>query len=191
MLGAPRPGRFDFSDTCAGPNGWVSYYNSRLHDPQLCSTRAARLMPCLRRQSYASCMSDSPLSRHEIYAAAAAHDELGPEYSDAVVASFLEKVNKEIDARVDARLASNRQSAPPAERDDLRRLLKGVVVGIGASGIAVFAVGGNSDERLHRVVWVLLLLVVICTAAAGWAGRRLSNRRAAIPPARPHGRVTN
>ena len=43
-------------------------------------------------------MNDSPLSRQEIYAAAAAHDELGPEYSDAVVASFIEKVDKEIGA---------------------------------------------------------------------------------------------
>ncbi len=59
-------------------------------------------------------MSDSPLSREEIYAAAAAHDELGPEYSDAVVALFLEKVDKEIDARVDARLAGRHQPAPPA-----------------------------------------------------------------------------
>ena len=127
-------------------------------------------------------MSDSPLSRQEIYAAAAAHDELGPEYSDAVVASFLEKVNEEIDARVHARLAAGRQPAPPAERDDLHTLLKGVAVGIGVSGIAFLAVGGNPDERLHRVVLVLLLLAVMCTIAAGWAGRRrrLGNR-AAIP----------
>jgi hypothetical protein len=144
-------------------------------------------------------MSDSPLSRQEIYAAAAAHDELGPEYSDAVVASFLEKVDKEIDARVDARLAGMDQPAPrrrayaygptreeahgklPAERDDTHTLLKGVVVGIVTSGIVFFAVGGNDHERLHRVIWVLLVLVVICAAAAGWAGRRLGNRRAAIP----------
>ncbi|HYB14066.1 MAG TPA: hypothetical protein VEF71_01135 [Streptosporangiaceae bacterium] len=131
-------------------------------------------------------MSDSPLSRQEIHAAAAAHDELGPEYSDAVVASFLEKVGKEIDARVDARLAGMGQPAPPAERDDLRMLLKGVAVGISASGIAFVAVGGNSGERVHRAILVLLLLVVICTAAAGWTGRRLGNRRAAIPrPGRP------
>jgi hypothetical protein len=103
-----------------------------------------------------------------------------------VVASFQEKVDKEIDARVDARLAGTRQPAPPAERDDLHTLLKGAAVGIGASGIAFLAVGGNSDERLHRGIWVLLLLVVICAAAAGWAGRRLGNRRAAIPrPGRP------
>jgi hypothetical protein len=147
---------------------------------------APGLMPCLRRRSYAPCMSDSPLSRQEIYAAAAAHDELGPDYSDAVVASFIQKVDKEIDARVDARLAGMRQPAPPAERDDLRTMLKGVAIGIGASGIAFFAVGGNADERLHRVIWALLLLMVICTAAAGWAGRRLGNRRGAIPrPGRP------
>jgi hypothetical protein len=150
------------------------------------STRANRLMPCLCLRSYASCMSDSPLSRQEIYAAAAAHDELGSEYSDAVVTSFLEKVDKEIDARVDARLAGMRQPAPPAERDHRRTLLKGVAVGISASGLALLAVGGNADERLHRALWVLLLLAVICTAAAGLAGRRLENRRAAIPrPSRP------
>ena len=131
-------------------------------------------------------MSDSPLSHEEIRAAAAAHDELGPEYSDAVVASFLEKVEEEIDARVNARLAGVRQPAPAAERDDVRTLLKGVTVGVGASAIAFFAVGGNPDERMHRLVWVLVLLVVVCTAAAGWAGRRLENRRAAIPrPGRP------
>jgi hypothetical protein len=131
-------------------------------------------------------MSDPPLSRQDIYAAAAAHDELGPEYSDAVVTSFLEKVDKEIDARVDARLAGVRRPAPPAQRDDLHTMLKGAAVGIGASGIAFLVVGGNPDERLHRVLWVLLLLVVICTAAAGWAGRRLGNRRAGIPrPGRP------
>jgi hypothetical protein len=136
-------------------------------------------------------MSDSPLSREEIYASAAAHDELGPEYSEAVVASFLEKVEKEIDARVDARLAGRRQPAPPAERGDLRTLLKGVVIGICASGLVFAAAGGNPHERLQRVLWVLLILAVICTAAAGWAGRRRSNRRAAIAASRPHSRVTN
>lgn len=145
------------------------------------------LMPRLRRRSYAFRMTDSPLSRQEIRAAAAAHDELGPEYSDAVVASFLEKVDKEIDARVNARLAGVRPPAPPAERDDLRTLLKGVAVGIGVSGIAFFVVGGNDAERLHRGLWVLVVLVALCTVVGGWAGRRLENRRAAIP--RP-GRLT-
>ena len=59
-------------------------------------------------------MSTSPLSPQEIRAAAAAHKELGPEYSDAVVESFLERVDREITARVDARLG-------PVSREQPRR----------------------------------------------------------------------
>ena len=36
-------------------------------------------------------MSTSPLSPQEIRAAAAAHQELGPEYGDAVIESFLDE----------------------------------------------------------------------------------------------------
>ena len=58
----------------------------------------------------------------EIRAAAAAHEELGPEYSDAVVASFLERVEEEIDARVDARMAEVRRPEAPAGPDSKRAL---------------------------------------------------------------------
>src|SRR5258708_13115409 len=116
-------------------------------------------------------MIASPLPPQEIRAAAAAHDELGPEYSDAVVATFLEKVDKEITARVDARLARVHQPEPPAELDNRRTLLKGIAVGIGVSGILAIVVGGNADERLHRLLCVLLALPVICPAAATLPGR--------------------
>ena len=72
-------------------------------------------------------------------------------------------------------------SPDPAPLQILRTLLKGVAVGVGASGVAFFVVGGNADERLHRVIWALLLLVVMCTATAGWAGRMLGNRRVVSP----------
>jgi len=80
-------------------------------------------------------MSDSPLCLQEIRAAAAAHDQLGPEYSDAVVASFLQRVDEEITARAHARLAGMRQPEPPAELDDRRTPLKGVVVGLGSAAL--------------------------------------------------------
>ena len=56
-------------------------------------------------------MSDSPLSLQEIRAAAAAYAELGPECSDAVVASFLARVDQEI-APGPARLADMGQPEP-------------------------------------------------------------------------------
>lgn len=134
-------------------------------------------MPTGKTASYPVRMCDSPLSSQDIRAAAAAHDQLGPEYSDAVVASFLERVDEEISARAHARLAGMRQPEQPAEPDDRRTLLKGVVVGLGVSGIAVFVVGGNADERLKRFLWVLLVLALICTVGAGWAGRQIRSRR--------------
>ena len=51
-------------------------------------------------------MADKSLSVDDIRAAAEVHGELGPEYGDAVVESFLAKIDKQIEARVDQRLAS-------------------------------------------------------------------------------------
>ena len=64
--------------------------------------RAARAGKVAGRRSYAVRMSDSPLSLQEIRTAATAYAELGPEYSDAVVASFLARVDQEIAARAGA-----------------------------------------------------------------------------------------
>ena len=58
----------------------------------------------------------SSLSPEEIRAAAETHNELGPAYRDAVIESFLDKVGREIDARVDARL-TQQQGARPSGRD--------------------------------------------------------------------------
>src|SRR5256885_13211757 len=84
----------------------------------------------------------------EIRAAAAAHEELGPEYSDAVVASFLNRVEEEIAARVEARMAAApRQEAPrpgpAADQDSRRALWLGIAIGIIIGGIAVSAIGGH------------------------------------------------
>jgi hypothetical protein len=54
-------------------------------------------------------VSSSSFSRDEIRAAAETHRELGPDYQEAVIDSFLDKVGKEIDARVDARLRQDRR----------------------------------------------------------------------------------
>ena len=56
-------------------------------------------------QGYPVKMS-SELSPGEIRAAAEAHRELGPEYSDAVVESFLERVDRRMAERVDREVAA-------------------------------------------------------------------------------------
>ena len=102
----------------------------------------------------------------EIRAAAAAHEELGPEYSDAVVASFLNRVEEEITARVEARRAeAHRPEAlrpgVPADEDSRRTLWRGIAIGVVIGGIAVSAIGGNSSEHAHRLVLVLLVSAVV------------------------------
>jgi hypothetical protein len=99
-------------------------------------------------------------------APAAAHEELGPEYSDAVVASFLNRVEEEITARVEARMAeAHRPEAPrpgvPADEDSRRTLWRGIAIGVVIGGIAVSAIGGNSSEHAHRLVLVLLVSAVV------------------------------
>jgi hypothetical protein len=58
-------------------------------------------------------VSPSSLTPDEIRAAAETHHELGPDYQSAVIESFLDKVGREIDARVDARLGYRPNPGPP------------------------------------------------------------------------------
>ena len=50
-------------------------------------------------------MTDSPFPAAELRAAAETYDELGPAYRDAVAESLVDRIGRQIDARVDARLA--------------------------------------------------------------------------------------
>jgi hypothetical protein len=125
-------------------------------------------------------MSDSRLSAQDIRAAAEVHRELGPDYSDAVVESFLGKIDKHIEDRVEQRLASMPgQARRPVDRVRLakrRTALAGaaggsIVAGAPLSLVAWWVLkdaGGNPAPLL--VVWVVLLAVY------GLAAYRLRRR---------------
>lgn len=120
-------------------------------------------------------MSTSPLSPQEIRAAAEAHKELGPEYSDAVIESFLERVDREITARVDARLGPVRREQPvqPAQSNSRRTLLTGVAIGIFITGVpsamVAASVGGVIAEDEAQVLLVIAVLWAIAVAIAAFA----------------------
>ncbi len=96
-------------------------------------------------RTYPAGMSTSPVSPEDIRAAAAIHQELGPEYSDAVVAAFLDKVDKEVTARVDARLAEASRGKP-WRRGRRRTLMAGVAMGACAGAL----VAGISVAHFDR-----------------------------------------
>ena len=95
-------------------------------------------------------MSTSPVGPEDIRAAAEVHNELGPEYSDAVVASFVDKVEAEVAARVQARLAAQ----PPRQPAWYRRrpLATGIIIGACAGGLLVGAAGTASIVHAHVVI---------------------------------------
>ncbi|HUC23690.1 MAG TPA: hypothetical protein VMA73_13355 [Streptosporangiaceae bacterium] len=98
-------------------------------------------------------MSTSPVSPEDIRAAAEVHKELGPEYSDAVVAAFIDRVDREVAARVEARLASTARTRPA--RYEGRSLLKGMAIGVCAGALTVAGVGlavsGGSSPSVHQI----------------------------------------
>jgi hypothetical protein len=128
-----------------------------------------------RRQAitgHSAASSTSPVSAEDIRAAAAAHRELGPEYGDAVVASFIENVDRAVAARVEARLADCAQSMPAKLTSRGRRLLtRRVARDVLAAGagalVAVGAVGLHAVTSPPPVPSVIKVSEVSCASRAG------------------------
>jgi hypothetical protein len=119
----------------------------------------------------------STLDPQEIRAAAETHKELGPEYSDAVIESFLERVDREIAARIDARLGPvpREQPVQPAQSNSRRTLLTGVMIGILVVGVPSYLVAASAggviagDET--QVLLVIAILWAIAVAVGAFASR--------------------
>ena len=120
-------------------------------------------------------MSSTSLTPDEIRAAAETHSELGPDYQGAVIESFLDKVGREIDARVDARLATSQQSPParaqraPSRNGPLVLAIVSLGVGIPLTGITE---GTHTAIAALVVIWLAIAVINVAYA--------LSNR----PPSR-------
>ena len=129
------------------------------------------------RAVYRGDVTDSPLSAGELRAAAETHKELGSEYQDAVLESFVERVGREIDARVDARLtqaavrpvAPQPAPAPPARQpkqfSPLPMALGSIALGIPITAIVVAA--GNHPTGIWGllVVWIAIAVINVAYAA--------------------------
>jgi hypothetical protein len=109
---------------------------------------------------------NASLTPEEIRAAAETHNELGPDYRDAVIESFLDKVGREVDARVDARLAQ--QAAQPPARSGrgqsgspMTLAIVSMALGIPISAIAVGAGSHPAGLLGLLVVWIAIAAINI------------------------------
>jgi hypothetical protein len=125
-------------------------------------------------------MGDPTLSPDEIRAAAQVHAELGPEYRDAVVESFLAKIDKQVAARIDAQLDAARP-APDRARDPAFMEKRRSQLGAAAVGSAITAMAsvaafawwehypGSSLGKALLFAWTVLAIAYF---ACAWRLRR-------------------
>jgi hypothetical protein len=101
-------------------------------------------------------MSDAPLTAEDVRAAAEVQGELGADYGDAVVESFLAKVDKQIEARVDERIARltgqsrltrRKRPADPVRLGKLRIALGAAPTGCGAASRMSAAIHRRPGHR--------------------------------------------
>lgn len=119
---------------------------------------------------YILLVSSTSLSPDEIRAAAETHRELGPDYQAAVIESFLDKVGREIDARVDARLASSQRAPGRLQRSSgrggpLALAIVSLVAGIPLTGITE---GTHTPISALIVIW---LAIAVINVAYAWSNR--------------------
>jgi hypothetical protein len=128
-------------------------------------------------------MASSRPTAQDIRAAAETHDEIAPEYKDAVVASFLDRIDQHIAARVDEQLGT----APKATvthrarttADPTRRIvLRSVLAGSALTGVPLSLLVILMEQQLNRdggssggwIASLLLLWVAIIVGNFAWAG---------------------
>ena len=123
------------------------------------------------------------MSAQDVRAAAEAHRELGPEYSDAVVDSFLEKIEARLEERVNARLAelspTRRRLLARLSTNQRRNLLARVAIGVGGIGLWLslmwwYNAVWNTSAGL-RDFWAAILLASTVSCGTGLA--RLFGRK--------------
>ena len=124
-------------------------------------------------------VTDSPLSARELRAAAETHTELPPEYRDAVLESFVDRVGREIDARVDARLAQAAarpvapQPAPPPPAVRQPKPVSVMVLALGsiALGIPLSAIVLAVGAHPAGFAGLLVIWIAIAVINLGYASK--------------------
>ena len=120
-------------------------------------------------------MARSSSSGDELRASLEARRDLGPEYEDSLVEGFLEKMDQEIDKRVDDRLAARVRKGSPAVRPSVdagQRLALAIIsLGLGVPGTIAISFSGPSGPFLGFVL-VLLWVGILGVNASFALGRR-------------------
>ena len=122
------------------------------------------------------------LAREDITAAAAAHQELGPQFDGAVAESLVERIGEEIDKRVDARIGGHTGRARVARRPDAAAgalswpttvlALGSMGLGVGATAVVLNTSGATNGVSSGQIFLALVIWVILGAINVAHARRR-------------------
>ncbi len=107
-----------------------------------------------------------PITAEDMAVTLAVREDLGPQYDDAVIGEFLERIGSQIDARVDQQVQERLAAAgPAAKRDDDPALpICSLVFGIPITAIAMGTTDGLSSLVALAIAWTGIGIVNIAHA---------------------------
>ncbi|GGL26300.1 hypothetical protein GCM10014719_29870 [Planomonospora parontospora subsp. antibiotica] len=103
----------------------------------------------------------------ELRAAVEARRELGPEFEDSLVEGFLEKMDAEIDRRVDQRLAAHSPAVRPSVAAGQRLALAIVSLALGVPSTVGLAIALDDVDSVLAIIWVGIIAVNFAFAKSG------------------------
>ncbi|NUP01971.1 MAG: hypothetical protein HOV96_05520 [Nonomuraea sp.] len=106
----------------------------------------------------------------ELKAAVSARRDLGPDFEDALVESFLDKVGQEVDRRVDERLATSapKGAATGGKGSEGARLALAIVsLSLGTLSTVALAIVGTGRTVALVPIWIGIIIVNIVFNSRG------------------------
>jgi hypothetical protein len=104
-----------------------------------------------------------------------ARRDLGPEFEDALVESFLDKMGQEVDRRVDERIAQRASKAPARDRapDGHRLALALVSLSLGTISTLLLVLPGDDKAGYLVPIW-LGIIIINGFFNSGWSSGKSS-----------------
>ncbi|HZB34229.1 MAG TPA: hypothetical protein VE465_28965 [Streptosporangiaceae bacterium] len=105
----------------------------------------------------------------DLRAALAARQELGPDFEPAIIESFLDRLERTIDARVDARVAERLAKSPTPKEEKKGGAAEYIFASMFGGVLASGVIGLTVDDAVPVValVWIVVAVINIVHAVAG------------------------
>ncbi len=107
----------------------------------------------------------TPITADDMAVTLAVRDDLGPQYDDAVIGEFLERVGAQIDARVDQQVQERLATQPTSKSEnDPGVPIVSMVLGIPITAIVMGTTEGMSSLAALAIAWTGIAVVNIAHA---------------------------